>query len=236
MECADYERLIHLSRDGERTEEEDRGLARHLQSCPRCAELQRQMGATEAYIERLRSLRPAVPHPESLTDRILAATRAAQPGSARRGTLRDALYAILMRPTIRYAYAATVALAVGFFLYQQASLVVSLQALERRMEGRDRVRPRPSVTYTVSSESLRRTGVLGALRPLLDPGDYRLTNGELSVKKDSLESYATGANLQQLRRLASAYGIDIPDVRVESLVDELKRSAVVQLKLDAEGG
>jgi hypothetical protein len=236
MQCGDYERLIHLSGAGERTAEEEQHLARHLRTCPRCAEMQEQMERTDTYIGRLRGLSPAVPRPGLLTDRILAAIDPLPAKHARPWEVLDVLQTILMKPTVRYVYAAAIILAVGLFLYQQVSLVNSLQALERRMEEGGRLRPRASVTYTVSTESLRRTGAMGLLRPLLDSGDYRLTNGDVSVRKQTLEPYATRANLRQLRKLAYAYGIKMPDVRMESLLDELKRSAVVQLRLDAEGG
>jgi hypothetical protein len=194
------------------------------------------MERTDLYTRRLRAHVPVVPEPEVLTDRILAAIGPGQATSARPTTVSDILRGILMKPSVRYAYAAAVSLAVGLFLYQQVSLVISLQTLEHRMEGRERPRPRAAVTYTVNSESLRGTGALGLLEPLVDPREYRLRNGDLSVKKASLEAYATGTNLRTFRRLASALGLDLPEARMESLFDELKRSAVVQLRLDAEGG
>ncbi|MGB6033435.1 MAG: hypothetical protein WBH55_11430 [Bacteroidota bacterium] len=236
MKCEDYERLIHLSRPGERTEREEEELTRHLQVCGRCAQLHQQMSRAGDYIDRLKSVTPAVPHPEGLTDRIVAAIGAAQLTPARAQSLPELLYAFLMRPSVRYAYVAAVSLAVSLFLYQLVSLVSSLHALEQRMEQDVRPRPRAAVTYTVDRESLRRTGAMELLQPVLGSDDYSLSNGDVVVRKRSLEAYAAKTDVRKLRRLVSTYGLDMPEARIESLLDELKSSAVVQLRLYAEGG
>ncbi len=236
MECADYERLIHLSRPGERNEREEEELARHLRVCGRCAQLHLEMSRTDDYIDGLRSRKPALPHPELLTDRILAAIAPRQGTPSRARAVFEMLHALLMRPSVRHAYAAAVSVAVALFLYEQVSLVKSLHRLEQRMEESVRPRVGAAVTYTLDSHTLRRTGALELLRPILDTGDYRLRNGDLLVRKESIEAYASKTSLQRLRNLASAYGIDVPEGRIETLLDDLKGAASVQLRLDMEGG
>jgi len=194
------------------------------------------MSRTDDYIDRLKSVTPVVPRPEILRDRIMAAIAPAPVTPTRAQTLPQLISAFLMRPSVRYAYVGAVCVAVGLFLYQQVSLISSLHTLEQRMEQSVRPRVRAAVTYTVDSESLRRTGALELLQPVLDPEDYTLSNGDVVVKKRSLEAYAGKTDVRKLRRLASTYGLDMPEARIMSLLDELKNSAVVQLRLDAEGG
>src|SRR5512135_1283604 len=73
MSCERYRRLIYLDREGERSAEESRELAKHLAGCPDCSALARKVRHAESVISSLRDAAPRLERPEQLTATIMTA-------------------------------------------------------------------------------------------------------------------------------------------------------------------
>jgi hypothetical protein len=184
-------------------------------------------------VDRLRSRQPVVPHPEILAEKIIASVT--PPSTAQVRVLGTILDFVLMART-RYAFAASVCLSVGVFLYQYGSLLNSVHLLEERIAEGSRPGPGTTITYTLDRESVRRTGALRLLQSIVDPDDYALENGDITVQKEVVDSYATRIDTRRIQRLAAAHGLAMPADRMENIVHQLKAAAAVKLRLDVEGG
>jgi hypothetical protein len=233
MSCEYYHRLLHLNRPGERTKLETDELAHHLRTCEQCAALEQQIAGTDEYVDRLKARQPVVPRPEILTEHIIASVT---PRSSVQGGVLDGIRDFLFMTSTRYAFAASVCLAVSVFMFQYSSLLNSVHLLEERIAEGRRAGPGATVTYTLDRESIRRTGALSLLQPILDPDDYSLENGDITVQKTVVDSYVTRIDTRRLQMLASAYGVSMPAQKMENIVHQLKAAAAVKLRLDVEGG
>ncbi len=87
MTCDEARRLIHLYREGERTQREERALARHLEGCEACARLASEVLEDLEATALLRT--EEVPAPDQdLTDRIMAGVRALEREGGRETALQ----------------------------------------------------------------------------------------------------------------------------------------------------
>ncbi len=233
MNCEYYHRLLHLNRSGERTKRETEELAHHLRTCEQCAALEQQLAGPNEYVDRLKACQLVVPDPEILTEHIIASVT---PRSTAHASFLGTILDFLLMTRTRYAFAAFVCLAVSVFVYQYGSLLNSVHLLEERIAEGSRPGPGTTITYTLDRESVRRTGALPLLQSIVDPDDYALENGDITVQKEVVDSYATRIDTQRLQRLASAYGLAMPAHRMKNIVHQLKAAAAVKLRLDVEGG
>jgi hypothetical protein len=160
MKCKDFEKLLYLNREGERSLSQEKKLARHLRRCRVCAN-------EKLKIEKINKLtaiaRETIPHhskPQELTDRIMNSIdqleRAAQtPLSAAK---RTPWFDWLCLPKVRFALMCIVLLMVGVFIYQGTVILHRISGLEKKMALQSGKQSPSSPNFSVSKKVLR-TGI-----------------------------------------------------------------------------
>jgi anti-sigma factor RsiW len=188
MNCARYERMLFLYRPGELAPEDVRALRAHLGSCPRCAEIASSLDRAEGLAERLRRAQPESDDPEALAARIMRAIdREPRPSASGLGRMLDRIADVLERPAVRFAAAAFVCSVTVVFLFQQATLFLSVRELEHRAAARPVSRPTATVAYQLQRKDLEG---LPALSPALEEVlSHRPEGDTLVMTADALRSY-----------------------------------------------
>ncbi|MGD2092273.1 MAG: hypothetical protein PVH61_39260 [Candidatus Aminicenantes bacterium] len=164
MKCKDFQKLLYLNREGERTSSQEKKLARHLRRCQVCAN-------EKLKIEKINKLttmaRETIPHhskPQELTNSIMNSidqlTRTAEiPPSTAKGTL---WFDWLWLPKVRFALVCAVLLIMGVFIYQGTVILHRISGLEKKMALQSE-KLSPSSPSFIVSKKLLRTGIRRAL-------------------------------------------------------------------------
>jgi hypothetical protein len=188
MNCERYEKLLYLYRPGELAPEEVRRLRAHLARCPRCAEIASSLNRAGDMTERLRLAPPTSENPEALAERIMMAIdREPRPSASGLSRMLDRIADGLERPPVRFAAAAFVCSVTAVFLIQQATLFLSVRALEQRAAARPLSRPTATVAYQLERKDLEDLTLLApALKGVLP---QRPDGDTLVMTADVLRSY-----------------------------------------------
>jgi hypothetical protein len=164
MKCKDFQKLLYLNREGERSPGREKKLARHLRRCRVCAN-------EKLKIEKINKLtavaRETIPHhskPQELTDRIMnsidqLARSAEIPLSTAKGT---PWFDWLWLPKVRFALVCIVLLMVGVFIYQGTVILHRISGLEKKMALQSE-KQSPSSANLIVSKKVLRTGMRRAL-------------------------------------------------------------------------
>lgn len=164
MKCKDFQKLLHLYREGERSFRQEKKLARHLGRCQVCAN-------EKLKIEKINKLtamaRETIPHhskPQELTNRIMNSIdqleKAAQtPLIPAKGT---PWFDWLWLPKVRFALVCVVLLIMGVFIYQGTVILHRISGLEKKMALQSE-KLSPSSPNFIVSKKLLRTGIRRAL-------------------------------------------------------------------------
>ncbi len=156
MKCKDFQKLLHLSREGERSLRQEKKLARHLSRCRVCAN-------EKLKIERIHKLtaiaRETIPHhskPQELTNSIMNSidqlTRTAEIplNTAKRTPWFDWLWL----PQVRFALVGIVLVIMGIFIYQGTVILHCISGLEKKMALQAEQQSPSSPSFIVSKKLL----------------------------------------------------------------------------------
>ena len=149
MKCNHIERLLHFKRE-ELSQRRARKVARHIESCRRCAEVKGSMKRTSEFIGQLREIQPQHPTPELSVNEIVTAVRMMERtkkwGASRRISTLDRLFA----PRVKLAAAGLALLLVAAFLSQELYIMYRISFLEQKVAA--------SVPYHKGRAQYRATG------------------------------------------------------------------------------
>jgi hypothetical protein len=160
MKCKDFQKLLYLNREGERTASQEKKLARHLRRCQVCAN-------EKLKIEKINKLtamaRETIPHhsnPQELTNSIMNSID--QLKRTEQTTLfpakRTPWFDWLSLPKVRFALVCIVLLMVGVFIYQGTVILHRISALEKKMALQS-VKQSPSSANFIVSKKLLHPGI-----------------------------------------------------------------------------
>ncbi len=237
MTCAQYEELLHLYRPGERSPEEDLAVERHLQTCARCAELNRRIERAGSTIKDLRAFTPVSPDLQDALD-ALSARLSGAPGAERHSFLGDWLDRLLTMfdfPSMRYASAFVVTAMVAGYLFQQVRILNDVAALQDRLAAGFEGGPRLEVAYAVKPASDALAAEAGEALRSIDMSD------RLDLARGIVLSRADVENLRLLV-MRQAFSV-LEDRRVPGLdrrtLDGFMKSAAenltVMLRIEKKG-
>jgi hypothetical protein len=156
MKCKDFQKLLHLNRDGERSLGQEKKLARHLRRCRVCAN-------EKLKIEKINKLtdiaRETIPHhskPQELTNSIMNSIdqlkwAAEIPPSTTTGA---PWFDWLWLPKVRFALVCIFLLMVGVFIYQGTVILHRISGLEKKMALQSKKQSPSSANFIVSKKLL----------------------------------------------------------------------------------
>lgn len=164
MKCKDFQKLLYLNREGERTPRQEKKLARHLRRCRVCANEKLKIEKINKLTAMARETIPRHSKPQELTNSIMNSIdrlkRAAQtPLSTAKGTR---WFDWLSLSKVRFALVCIVLLMVGVFIYQGTVILHRISALEKKMALQSE-KQSPSSPNFIVSKKLLRTGMLRVL-------------------------------------------------------------------------
>ncbi len=200
MTCDDFQRLLHLSRDGELSAEELEVLRRHIASCERCSMEKGTIEGAEKLLGGLRLSYPTPRDPEALTARImLGIQRDSTTIGPAHLSLPEKILLILNSPPIRIGYATAVALVVCFFLYQTFTLFTNVDDLQERLST-GRTRGTTEVAYVIDETDLRPIVTSGQIRRAASIEGLTIEDGKITVERKSLTAALVRAYRGRLLR------------------------------------
>lgn len=164
MKCKDFQKLLHLNREGERSPGQEKKLARHLRHCQVCANEKLKIEKIDKQIASARETIPQHPKPQELTLRIMDSIqqlkRAAQ--ASPREAKRTPWFDWLFQPKVRFALVSIVLLIIGVFIFQGTMILHRISRLEKKMAQQSE-KPSPSSLNFIVSKKMLRTGINRAL-------------------------------------------------------------------------
>ena len=156
MKCKDFQKLLYLNREGERSPGQEKKLARHLRRCQVCAN-------EKLKIEKINKLtaiaRETIPHhskPQEMTNSIMNSIdqlkRSAEisPSTAKGTPWFDWLWL----PKVRFALVCIVLLMVVVFIYQGTVILHRISGLEKKMALQSEKQSPFSSSFIVSKKLL----------------------------------------------------------------------------------
>jgi hypothetical protein len=233
--CATYQRLLHLHREGERSAKETAALNRHLQTCAACAAVAEELRAAEATLAQLRSLRPSPMHAEELTTEILSSMEKRQ-GVAVIGNFESVLAGIssfMMKPLIRYACAAVIVLTIGLFSYEYYGLLRSMEDLEKQFASVSTAEA--ETTYVLPADQMTMLVPLDTLQMLTGVSEGQTGDGTLRITRSAITSledlYQNGRSF----RASRSYHHQFSGNEIQELTARLARISAVTIQFDHNG-
>ena len=133
MKHGHWVKLIHLHRKNEITQHEQDALKRHLRSCAHCRELAEARGADWDILLRSLQEEPIFTGESALTSSIFTGISTNRSPKAIR---RPDLTAIVFGRPSQVGFQLVSLVLLAIFLFEQAQLTYSLQALERELQDK----------------------------------------------------------------------------------------------------
>ncbi len=222
MKCNDYQKWLHLNRDGELTSRQSAKLERHLRHCRSCADEKRRIEKADRFIHAAGTVVPRPSEPEALTLRIMdaiehprGAVDMTRPGRESNRWL-DWFYV----PRIRFAAAGIAVFILGVFLFQGAMILHRIGRLEEKMTRRQEA---PVSAGTIFSKRTARAAAARVLEQA-DLACERLPDDDdlVVIRKSTLR--------KMLRSLTKSQRGD------ERIIEQLLRELRLFNEIDVEKG
>jgi hypothetical protein len=231
MSCKRFQRMLHLNRPGELSENEAEELSQHLKTCPECSEEFRRIQAADRILDLLRAQVPVLAQPDDLVEDVLSGIGRSPAEAVRRFNdgLPGWLIDLLLSPAVRFGTAGLAVFAVGLFMIQEVALLVSVNALEEKIGGRSSRPSGPGIEYSISAPTAGWNADVHRLQKLAMPEWEGRQNGSVVVSQRTIEQFVSGmgpAPIEMLR-LASTLGSEPRHVR--SLVRYLEQHATAKV-------
>ena len=199
MNCKDFQKLLSLNREGERSPGQEKKLAHHLRRCRVCANEKLEIEKINKLTTMAREPIPRLSKPQELTNRIMNSIdqlkRAAEiPLSKAKVTpWLDWLWL----PKVRLALVCIALFMLGVFIYQGTVILHHISGLEKKMALQSEKQP-PSSANFIISKKLFRTGMLRVLENADRMYDMyeNLPDDKIFIDKNTLQLL-----LKLLRRL-----------------------------------
>ena len=232
MNCEEAIRLIHLDGGGETSAREDAELRAHLLSCEGCASEARLVQQTAHTLRRLSVSIPVLPRPEELVRSIMAGVAESSRLRPRpRGSL-DALLVFFARPAVRLSYAVVVLAFVLLFVFQQADMFLSIDALSGKL-AQAKQHPVADIQYSMTLEEAR--GIVGTaeLEPFIAGSPLSVSSDRISVRKSDIESWVPSLGSRFTSTLLASS--DSPVERLPRLIFDIQNSVTSSFTLRLGG-
>ena len=171
MKCKDFQKLLHLNREGERSFRQEKKLARHLRRCRVCANEKFKIEKINKMTAIARETIPRHSNPQELTNRIMNSIDQLEKATqtplipAKRTPWFDWLWL----PKVRFALVCVVLLIMGVFIYQGTVILHRISALEKKMALQSE-KPSPSSANFILLKKLLYPGI----RQTLENADQML--------------------------------------------------------------
>lgn len=189
MRCKTAQQLLHLHRDGERSDRQERRLARHLRGCPSCRESSLlSMSEYDSLLQVVRKARPDADSEDAIVHAVL--TRIVQ------GEKNDLRVPPRFNPafsaSLRYAAAMVLVFIAGGFLFQFITVHNKLETLGRTLTDT----AMPVVTLDIGYEIRTTPAELASLDSLCLPTTQALKFTQRNrISRDEAESLFRIASL-----------------------------------------
>jgi len=233
MSCKHYQRLMHLNRAGELSQEEAEDLRQHVRLCERCAlELQR-LERADQFFDHLSEYSPVPSHPGKLTADILHRIKAepVQPNS--RQTL-DLILDFFLLPAVRYASVAVVLLVTGTFMVQLTTTLDRISELEQRMASPGRIGA-SEATYTIQSKTLQEVAASERGKSFQNNIPLTVTNNHIAISAKDVDTFLAGHVLDNLPAFVGTTALGIDKETFDKIVNEVKATAELTFRFRREG-
>ena len=232
MSCERYQRLLHLNRSGEISQQEADELRQHVRLCERCAlELQR-IERADAFIDRLGAFSPAPLNPEKLTADTLRRVRA-EAAAPRWPNTFDRILDFFLIPSVRYSTVTVVLLITMTCMAQLLMMMNDVSRLEQRMAstGRDAT----EATYSMQSKTLQEIAQSEPGRPLQKNVSLTMTNDHIDIPAKNVETFLSGSNLRALPTILGSAALHIDKKILQNIVNEVEATAELTFRVRHEG-
>lgn len=244
MKCIDYQKWLHLNREGELSALQKSRLARHLHHCEVCSREKKKIEKAHRLIRIAGDTISLPSAPRQLTNSILNAVereKAAEVETNRSLACQKISWIDRLRmPKIRFALAALGVVTIGVFLFQGALILHRISRLEKKIAVQSG-RHSQYVSSTAASKQWVRAGIQRALKSadhmyenlpddkvIIDKAALQLL---LSLLKDRLQG--DEKLLQKLREIMPpSEGIDFSDgIKKEELKRILEKKETILQKI-----
>jgi len=220
MRCNTAQQLLHLSRDGERSDRQERRLARHLLTCASCRELaERQASEYDALLHTLRETQLNATKEDVLVHGVLARIAQQRQTVARERPRYEAATSLVLR----YAAAILVLLITGGFLFQFVTVHNRVDALGRQLAGAGISNVMVEIDYNVRPNSAE----------LLSPDSLRLLSLQQAAFIEGRQF--TRRNAETLLRMAAIHPRKLDAATVQRLLSVVVITPQLTLRIQEQG-
>ncbi|MCZ7558191.1 MAG: zf-HC2 domain-containing protein [Bacteroidia bacterium] len=223
MRCNTAQQLLHLHRNGERTDRQERRLARHLRGCPSCRES--ATGGMSEYDSLLNTVRQALPNADS-EDAIVRSVLARITQQEQRRARERTHYSTAQSMFLPYAAAMLLVLIAGGFLLQFITVHNRVEVLARSLADA----AMPPVTVDISYELHPTTAQLASLDSLCLPsGTATMLDQRRQISRVEAESLLRFAAMHPRCRR------QIEDVIFDRVSSDVDITPMLTLRIQHQG-